>query len=53
MYKSYGLDEGLDDDLLTWAGSTSAIMNGLSRLSMGFLYDLVGFKVLFFFLMLL
>jgi hypothetical protein len=33
--------------MLTWAGSLGSLMNALSRLSMGYFFDKVGFKVVF------
>jgi hypothetical protein len=51
IYKSYGEANNLNDMLLTWAGSTSAILGGLSRLSNGYLFDFIGFKTIFIVLM--
>ena len=51
MYKTYGEDNGISDHLLSWAGSVSAIVNGLCRLSMGYFYDKIGFRAGFMILM--
>ena len=44
IYKTRGEDYGLDDYLLTWAGSVGSIVNGATRLLMGICYDKIGFK---------
>ena len=46
-YKTFGEANNLSDDLLTWAASTGAIMNCLSRFGSGALFDKIGFKPLF------
>lgn len=50
-YKPLGLANGIEDNFLTWAGSFSSITQVISRLSIGYLYDIIGFKILFFVLM--
>ena len=50
-YKPYGLANGLSDEFLTWAGSFSSLVQIVTRLSIGIVYDLVGFKGPFLFLM--
>ena len=52
-YKSIGTANGIDDGLLTWAGSLSAIVQAVTRLSVGGLYDKFGFKKIFIPLMIL
>ena len=39
VYKIIGLKEGLDDNFLAWAGSCGAIVNAVSRVGFGWLYD--------------
>jgi MFS family permease len=47
-FKIYGLHEGLSDNMLTWAGATSSISNGICRIIFGYLVDVVGFKPVFY-----
>jgi MFS family permease len=47
VYKAYGEDNDLSDNLLTWAGSIGALTNCLARFCCGALFDKIGFKPLF------
>ena len=49
-YKTIGLANGIDDNLLSWAGSIAAITQAVTRISVGSLYDKIGFKPLFYML---
>lgn len=51
LYKSIGLSVEISDRLLSWAASISAILQALTRLLFGYLYDKFGFKKLFYILM--
>ena len=50
-YKSIGLKEDIDDRTLAWAGSISALVQAITRLAVGSLYDKYGFKKIFYVLM--
>lgn len=50
-YKPYGLANDLEDSFLTWAGSFSSVTQVIARFSIGFLYDYLGFRLLFFIIM--
>ena len=52
VYKSFGAEK-LGDSVLTWAGSIGAICNGCSRILWATLTDYVGFKRVYFLIMLL
>lgn len=46
-FKIFGTHNGIDDMTLTWAASIgSGLVNGLSRLVMGYLSDKIKFKYL-------
>ena len=47
LYKPIGLSVNISDRLLTWAASAAAVLQAVTRLSFGYLYDKVGFKKLF------
>lgn len=47
LYKSIGLKNDISDHDLAWAASSSAIVQAISRLGFGYLYDICGFKTLF------
>lgn len=51
QFKSLGLAHNISDDLLTWAGSLSSITQTIARLVSGYLYDRVGAKKIFGFIM--
>jgi len=51
LYKPIGLANDHSDVLLSWAGSVAAITQGVTRLTVGTLYDHLGFRKIFFFLM--
>ena len=51
VYKSIGLKQGISDRFLAWAGSTAAIVQAVSRIGFGWLYDQIGFKKIFMSLM--
>lgn len=53
QYKQLGLANGISDHTLSWAGSTAAIVQAVTRLSVGALYDKLGFKKIFNVLMLI
>jgi len=48
QYKSFGLAHGISDFTLSLAGSVSGITQAITRLSTGYFYDKVGFKTLFY-----
>lgn len=50
-YKPYGLAHDIADGFLTWAGSLSSLTQVLARFTVGYLYDILGFRILFFVLM--
>jgi MFS-type transporter involved in bile tolerance (Atg22 family) len=50
-YKSIGLEEKISDRTLAWAGSISALVQAVARLSVGSMYDKYGFKKIFYGLM--
>ena len=54
-YKVYGENadphEPINDRTLSWAVSTSAVVNGLSRIVIGAFVDKLGFKTIFTILM--
>ncbi|MBN2157541.1 MAG: OFA family MFS transporter [Candidatus Lokiarchaeota archaeon] len=43
-FKTFGLEEGLTDVLLTQVGAWAALFNGLGRIFWGFLSDKLGYK---------
>ena len=47
-FKTIGLSVGISDNLLTWAGSLAALLQAVTRLVFGSLYDKYGFKRLFY-----
>jgi MFS family permease len=49
-YKQIGISVNISDNVLTWAGQISALVQAGTRLSFGALYDKFGFKKLFFIL---
>ena len=51
LYKPIGLSVKYPDSLLAWAGSLGAIVQGVTRLTVGYLYDKVGFKKIYYTLM--
>jgi MFS family permease len=55
IFKAYAQEQPnpISDDTLSWASSVSSIGNGIARLSLGFLYDYIGFKPIVFVLMVL
>ena len=53
VYKSIGLSVGMSDRFLTWAGSFAAIVQALSRLTCGALYDIYGFRKIYMALMII
>lgn len=53
LYKNIGLAEGIDDSLLSWAGSFAALTQAITRVIVGSLYDKFGFKPIFYILGLL
>ena len=52
-YKPIGLSVGISDFILSWAASISALTQAVTRLTAGYLYDKLGFKTIFLFLMLI
>lgn len=44
QYKPYGLAHNLSDKMLTYAGGLSSITQFITRISVGYLYDKIGFK---------
>lgn len=50
-YKPFGLANGIDDSFLTWAGSFSSLTQVLARFTVGAIYDIMGFRIIFFILM--
>lgn len=52
-YKPIGLSVGISDFLLSWAASFAALTQAVTRVSAGYLYDKLGFKTIFFGLMLI
>eukprot|EP01016_Furgasonia_blochmanni_P041712 TRINITY_DN5453_c0_g1_i1.p1 TRINITY_DN5453_c0_g1~~TRINITY_DN5453_c0_g1_i1.p1 ORF type:complete len:296 (-),score=37.88 TRINITY_DN5453_c0_g1_i1:34-921(-) len=52
-FKSYGLANGLSDYFLTWVGAVSAFMNGITQPFWAFFQDKIGFKRVFFSILLL
>jgi MFS family permease len=50
LYKNIGLEQGIDDYFLSWAGSFSAMTQGVTRIVIGYLYDKYGFRQLFYIL---
>jgi MFS family permease len=51
VYKPIGLKEKISDRTLAWAGSISALVQAVTRLTVGSLYDKFGFKRIFYVLM--
>jgi len=47
-FKTYGLDNGIKDNVLSWAGSISALTQAITRLSTGAIYDFSDFRTMFF-----
>lgn len=47
IYKQLGLAVGIHDSVLTWAASMSSLVQAVTRLSFGALYDIYGFKRLY------
>lgn len=47
VYKQLGLAVGIPDSVLTWAASMSSLVQAVTRLSFGALYDIYGFKRLY------
>ena len=52
-YKPYGLANKLEDNFLTWAGSFSSLTQVLARFTVGSLYDYLGFRLIFFILVII
>lgn len=50
-FKPIGVSVQIEDNLLTWAASASSLVQAITRLSFGALYDKYGFKPLFYTLM--
>lgn len=50
-YKPYGLAHDIEDSFLTWAGSFSSLTQVLARFTVGSLYDYLGFRIIYFVLM--
>ena len=53
QYKAIGLANDISDSLLAWAGSTAAIVQATTRITVGQLYDMFGFRKIFLILMLI
>lgn len=51
VYKPIGVAAKIDDFLLSWAASASSVVQAITRLTCGGLYDKLGFKKIFIFLM--
>lgn len=51
LYKTIGLSVGISDICLSIAASTASILQALTRVLLGYLYDKVGFRKLFFAIM--
>jgi hypothetical protein len=51
FYRPIGDANHMSDNLLSWAGSSSALVQCFTRLIVGSLYDLCGFKSIFYSLM--
>ena len=51
LFKPIGLANNIDDNLLSWAGSLAGITQFITRLIVGSLYDYLGFRKIFFALM--
>jgi MFS family permease len=46
-FKNYGITKIPDDEFITWVGSASTFINGVTRPLWGYLFDKYGFKKIF------
>jgi len=46
-YKPIGLSVNMSDHLLSWAASSAAVIQMVTRICVGYMYDKVGFKIIF------
>ena len=53
LYTTIGLSVNISGNLLSWATSISAVLQAVTRLLFGYLYDKFGFKKLFYILMII
>ena len=52
-YKNIGLSVGISDHALSYAASSAGLLQLVSRIGFGTLYDKLGFKKIFIFIMIL